>query len=237
MFTAVVRVTGVGRLEEFRERVRWLMVRDVDAERYTEHHGAGILEYRFAPAKGIPFPAFAEASADFPELRVEAQWERDGERGRAVIEYGRLAEQASERSAALELEVRLEDDARLALAMACRAQGEAVMGYAASADDHTYFRFAGGELLLIDPAEADEALEDLAFAFVEDWIWYDEESGEGAALERARYADYGYPVRGANLKSAKLALLRQGGAPFHSSLGERARAARDALAAKWMKRP
>jgi len=32
MFTAVVRITGAGRLEDFRERLRWLMVRDVDAE-------------------------------------------------------------------------------------------------------------------------------------------------------------------------------------------------------------
>ena len=94
MFTAVVRVTGVGRLEEFRERLRWLMVRDIDGEDYTEHHGAGVLEYRFEPRLGIPFPAFAQASAEFPELRVEAQWTRDGIAGRAVIENGRLVERS-----------------------------------------------------------------------------------------------------------------------------------------------
>jgi hypothetical protein len=236
MFTAVVRVTGTGRLEDFRERLRWLMVRDADAEAYTEHHGQGVLEYRFTPKKGIPFPAFAEASADFPELRVEAEWERDGERGRAVIEYGRLAEQASKASSAPGHEVRLSGDARLELAMACRREGDAVIGYAASADDHTYFRFANGELSLVDSDDADEALEDLAFAFVEDWIWYDEEHGEQAALERARYADYGYPVRGANLKSAKLALLRQAGAQSQSSLDAPACAARDALIARWLKK-
>ena len=94
MFTAVVRVTGVGRLAEFRERLRFLMVRDVDAEDYTEHHTAGQLEYRFEPKKGLPFPVFAEASGDFPELRVEAEWNHDGERGRAVLEGGRLTEKA-----------------------------------------------------------------------------------------------------------------------------------------------
>ena len=101
MFTAVVRITGVGRLEEFRERLRWLMVRDVDAEDYTEHHGEGVLEYRFEPKQGIPFPAFVQASADFPELRVEATWVQSGERsevrGRAVIENGRLAERQIEK--------------------------------------------------------------------------------------------------------------------------------------------
>ena len=54
MFTAVVRVTGAGRLADFRERLRWLMVRDEEAEEYSEHHVEGVLEYRFTPQKGIP---------------------------------------------------------------------------------------------------------------------------------------------------------------------------------------
>ena len=90
MFTAVVRVSGAGRLADFRERLRWLMVRDPDAEDYTEHHADGLLEYRFAPKVGIPFPVFVEVSGEFPELRVEATWERDGASGRALIENGRL---------------------------------------------------------------------------------------------------------------------------------------------------
>jgi len=93
-FRAVVRVTGAGRLEEFREHLRWLMVRDIDAEDYTEHHGEGMLEYRFEPKQGIPFPAFVATSAEFPELRVEAEWEHEGVRGRAVIENGRLVEKS-----------------------------------------------------------------------------------------------------------------------------------------------
>jgi len=78
LFTAVVRVTGAGRIQDFQERLRWLMVRDDDAEDYTEHHAGGTLEYRFQPKRGIPFPAFTTASADFPELRVEAEWQRLG---------------------------------------------------------------------------------------------------------------------------------------------------------------
>ena len=93
-FKAVVRVTGTGRIEGFREHVRWLMVRDIDAEAYTEHHSEGVLEYRFAPKAGIPFPTFVAASSEFPELRVEAQWEHGGKRGRAVIENGRLVERS-----------------------------------------------------------------------------------------------------------------------------------------------
>jgi hypothetical protein len=89
-FTAVVRITGAGRLADFRERLRWLLVRDPDAEDYTEHHRADTLEYRFVPRKGIPFPALVQVSGDFPELRVEAEWNHDGVPGRAVIENGRL---------------------------------------------------------------------------------------------------------------------------------------------------
>jgi hypothetical protein len=93
-FRAVVRVTGAGRIEDFRERLRGLMVRDIDAEDYTEHHAEGVLEFRFEPKQGIPFPAFVAASAEFPELRVEAEWEHDGVCGRAVIENGRLVERS-----------------------------------------------------------------------------------------------------------------------------------------------
>ena len=71
----------------------------------------------------------------------------------------------------------------------------------------------------------------VAFAFVEEWIWYDEED---AALERVRYANYGYPVRGANLKSEKLALLRAHDGRY-SSLGSAASAVREDLIKQWLK--
>jgi len=230
VFTAVVRITGAGRLADFRERLRWLMVRDPGAEDYTEHHVAGRLEYRFAPKKGIPFPALAEASGDFPELRVEAEWDHDGVRGRAVIENGRVVE---EQSAAAEagLEISVAEDGRLVLGLICRNESQGCIGYAATSDRHTYFRFREGALELIDPQAPDAELEEIAFRFVDEWIWYDEEE---APVERARYADYGYAVRGANLRSAKLALLRRGGMR-HSSLDEAGRGAREALVRQWLK--
>ena len=92
-YTAVVRVTGsAGRFEEFRERIRWLLVRDPDCDPFTEHHAPDRLEYRFEVVNGIPFPAFVAASAEFPELRVEADWDKDGAKGGAAIESGRLVE-------------------------------------------------------------------------------------------------------------------------------------------------
>jgi hypothetical protein len=232
MFTAVVRITGAGRLADFRERLRSLLVRDPDAEDYTEHHASDMLEYRFTPKKGIPFPALAEASGDFPELRVEAQWDHDGERGHAVIENGRVVDEERGAAAARNVYVEAGDDGRLALAFICERRADAWIGYAASAERHTYFRSRGRELELVDPHEGDEGLEEIAFRLVDDWIWYDEED---APTERARYVQYGYPVRGANLRSEKLALLRQSG-QRHSSLDEAGRAAREALERQWLKR-
>ena len=233
MFTAVVRITGAGRLDDFRERVRWLMVRDEDAEDYTERFEGGALEYRFELRRGIPFPAFTAASADFPELRVEAEWEHDGERGRAVIENGQLVEHRAAPLGEVKVDVQVGDDARLELGLTCRQGGAGgLVGYAVTDERHTYWRYRDGALSLLELEEPDAELEDVAFRFVDEWIWYDEEE---AALERARYANYGYPVRGANVKSEKLALLRAHSGRY-SSLDEDAQAAREALVTQWLKR-
>ena len=232
MFTAVVRITGAGRLEDFRERLRWLMVRDEDAEDYTEHHAAGVLEYRFRPRRGIPFPAFSTASAEFPELRVEAEWERDGAHGRAVIENGQLLEQTAAGSGEALVDVAVGEKGRLELGVTCREDKGEVIGYAVTDSRHTYFRWRDGALTLLDPQEPDAALEEVAFRFVGEWIWYDEEE---AALERVRYANYGFPVRGANLRSEKLALLRKNDGRY-SSMGDEGKALRDAIVGQWLSR-
>jgi hypothetical protein len=232
VFTAVARISGAGRLADFREHLRRLMVRDPDAEEYSEHHGEGFLEYRFAPRRGIPFPAFTEASGEFPELRVEVQWEHGGKRGRALIENGHLVEQTQGEAGGAGVDVALGEDGELVLGMVCRTSGGECIGYAAAAQRHTYFRHRDGVLELVAPEAPDGALEDAAFGFVEEWIWYDEEE---AAFERARYAGYGYPVRGANLKSEKLAQLRASGGRY-SSLDSPGREAREKLIEKWLKR-
>jgi len=231
-FTAVVRVTGAGRLVDFRERLRWLLVRDPDAEDYTEHHQEDALEYRFMPKKGIPFPAFAQASGDFPELRVEAEWSRDGVHGRAVIENGQVVnEERGERSVA-GVAVTLAGEGKLELALICERRQDGWIGYAASADRHTFFRYRNGALELVAPDHADAALEEIAFRLVDEWLWYDEEE---APMERARYEQYGYPVLGANLKSEKLALLRRRAEPY-STLEPQAGEVRKAVVAQWLNR-
>ncbi len=238
VITAVVRVTGTGRLGEFGERVRWLMVRDPDAPRtdYTEHHLDGVLEYRFETREGIPFPAFASASADFPELRVEAEWENaaQGVRGQAVIENGRLVEQqtAPLEDSALDVAVDIGLHGELVFAMACVKRDAAWLGYCADGSRHAYFEFDAGALRLADDAGArwtrcieadasaliDEAiddallaeLEDLAFRFAGDWLWFDAAAAHETTLERQRYANHGWPVQGANIKAERILTLGAG---------------------------
>ena len=230
-FTAVVRITGAGRLADFRERLRWLLVRDPDAEDYTEHHEAGSLEYRFKPKRGLPFPALTEVSGDFPELRVEAEWHHDGVAGRAIIENGRLVDEERGDPGEAGVAVTVGEEGRLELALICQREADGWIGYGASADRHTYFRYRDGALTLVDPADADEALEEVAFRLVDEWLWYDEED---APTERAHYSQYSYPVRGANVKSAKLALLRRHTEPY-STLDPRAVKVREELVARWLK--
>lgn len=231
MFTAIVRVSGAGRLEEFRERLRWLMVRDEDAEEYTEHRAGGVLEYRFTPRKGIPFPAFTAASIDFPELQLEAEWDHDGVRGRALIENGRVVQHTPKLRGDALLDVAVDATGKLELAFACSRRDGMLIGYAATAEGHTYFRYRDGHLQLVSPDAPDAALEEVAFAFVEEWVWYDEED---AVIERARYLNYGYPVHGANLRAEKLKLLEEHDRHY-SALDPEAREAREALIAQWLK--
>lgn len=259
VLTAVVRVTGSGRLEEFGERVRWLMVRDPDASRaeYSEHHAEGVLEYRFRARDGIPFPAFATASEEFPELRVEAEWAnaKQGLRGRVVIENGRPTEHQSEPldDDRLGIAVELGPRGELAFAMACARRGEAWLGYCASGSRHAYFLVEGPGLRFADDAGSrwthrvegarsepidapiDDTLlgelEDLAFRFAEDWLWFDAAGETETALERRRYVDHGWPVQGANLKAERLLTLGPGGRL--DALAPQARALLEQLRGAW----
>ncbi len=214
------------------------MVRDAEASRlaYTEHHAEGLLEYRFETQAGIPFPAFASASAEFPELRVEAAWQNaaQGLRGQAVIENGRLLDQQTlpleDHALGIAVEVGLRGE--LVFAMACVQRGEAWLGYCADGEHHAYFVADGAALRFADDAgtrwtrrveadrlrRVDEAigdirlaeLEDVAFRFAEDWLWFDAAAAADTALERKRYADHGWRVCGANLKAERLLALGAG---------------------------
>ena len=65
---------------------------------------------------------------------------------------------------------------------------------------------AYGEVAPREPIAEDELLEldRLAQDFADEWIWFEESPPEETAVERQRFAAYGYRVRAANLRSEKL---------------------------------
>jgi len=67
----------------------------------TQHHGGQALCYDLKVEGGILFPAFAEASQEFPELKFAAEWVNvaAGERGSATIVDGRITAQQTDRIA------------------------------------------------------------------------------------------------------------------------------------------
>jgi hypothetical protein len=50
----------------------------------------------------------------------------------------------------------------------------------------------------------------LARGFAADWIWFSSAGREEIAIERERYARYGYPVSAANVRASKLHRMRGG---------------------------
>jgi len=86
---------------------------------------------------------------------------------------------------------------------------------------------AHAELAPPEPIREDELreLDRIAQGFAHEWIWFGESPLEETAVERQRFAAYGYPVRAANLRSEKLrSVLRpEGGSLVFGSFREHER--------------
>ena len=95
------------------------------------------------------------------------------------------------------------------------------------------------ELAPREPIAEDELreLDRLAQEFSREWIWFEESEPAETAVERARFRDYGYPVRAANLRSEKLrkVLRPESGALAFGSFGEGARWIPELLRRCWLR--
>jgi len=95
------------------------------------------------------------------------------------------------------------------------------------------------ELAQPEPIEENElrALDAIAEEFSSDWIWFDESPPEETAVERQRFATYGYPVRAANLRSEALrkVLRPENGGLALSSFGEDTRWIAELLRRSWLR--
>ena len=95
------------------------------------------------------------------------------------------------------------------------------------------------ELAPREPIAEDELreLDRLAREFSREWIWFEESEPAETAVERARFADYGYPVRAANLRSEKLrkVLRPESGGLAFGSFGEDTRWIPELLRRCWLR--
>jgi hypothetical protein len=249
---ATVTITGTPEEREACEaNLRRALAGQLRRDDVTEHHGKEALCYDLKVEGGIPFPLFAEASEEFPELVFAIDWVNvaAGERGTARFIAGRLAAQTSERIGAVSatshpVYVAVATDGTLTLALTLERVGSNEWrGYGLTATRDALLRvrhdpgsnavelhatdgapewaaawtgkFPGrrltGERLKNPIAIEDsvyEELERLARDFAEAWIWFSKAPEQDIAIERKRYASYGYKMADANVRSARLHTLR-----------------------------
>ena len=230
-------------------RIKALLVEEVFEGGFEEHHGDDALSYDFKVRGGVPFPAFALASREFPQLEVLAEWVNvaAGRCGRARIADGKIVDHVEDPVAVGAadaanrcFEVAADGTLQLAVALSRRDRNLWV-GYVLNHERDALFEIRrndasielrategaaewvhlwrlnaaaeGAEPQLLQPPEPlDSAqygeLERLAQDFMAEWIWLREAPAVETAIERDRYARYGYTVRDANVRAAKLQQMR-----------------------------
>ncbi len=93
---ATVMVSGdAAQLTACDARVKLLLAEQAIDGECVDHHAETQLCYDLKVRGGIPFPAFAQASLEFPELKFAAEWVNAGAgaRGAAIIANGQLTQQ------------------------------------------------------------------------------------------------------------------------------------------------
>jgi hypothetical protein len=143
------KITGEpSQLAAFDARLKLLFAEhQVDGE-IEEQHAADVLHYDLKIEGGIPFPPFALASQEFPDLAIAVEWVNPGAgtRGTARIARGTLADQnvenvASTPDADHALAIRLDADGYLVLALAVLRIGrDEYRGYALTGRQDALFR-------------------------------------------------------------------------------------------------
>ena len=97
---ATITITGdAGQIASCEGRLRRLLEEHFAKDQVTERHRDDALCYDLKVDGGIPFPAFAQASQEFPGLSFDAEWVNVevGERCSATLVNGRITRHSAER--------------------------------------------------------------------------------------------------------------------------------------------
>ena len=249
---ATLTVSGErAQLPAVEARIATLLAAEASAGEFEAHHGDDALAYDFKVRGGIPFPAFAAASQEFPGVTIIAEWVNiaAGRKGRACLSQGSITEHVEEAIGTVAgeapnryLDAAADGTIRLAFALLRRGSGEWA-GYVLNHQGDALFRITRDgdavELLAtegaaewawrwrgsidMDAAAAEAVqppqpldpelyaeLELLAEGFVADGFWLRDAPEADNAIEIDRFARYGYTVRDANVRAARLHRLRAG---------------------------
>ena len=143
------KVSGArGELEAFEARLKLLFTEQQVGGDIEERHADDVLHYDLKVEGGIPFPPFALASREFPDLEISVEWVNPGAgtRGTARIVRGTLAEQNMDNVSGAAgadhvLAIKLNADGYLALALAVLRTGrDEYRGYALTGRQDALFR-------------------------------------------------------------------------------------------------
>ena len=146
---ATVTVSGdAEQLAACDARIKLLLAEQNINGECVDHHGADALCYDLKVRGGIPFPAFAQASLEFPELKFSAEWVNAGAgaHGAATIANGQLTEQTMGKldraiDAGPSVHVSVAPNGRLQLALTFfRANTDEWLGYCLDAERDALFR-------------------------------------------------------------------------------------------------
>jgi hypothetical protein len=134
-------------LAAFDARLKLLFAEHAIGDEVEEQHAPDALHYDLKVAGGIPFPPFALASAEFPELVITAEWIDlvSGVRGTATITRGTLTGQNVENVAAagagFSVAIRVNPDGFLTLGIAVIRTGrDECRGYVLTGREDALFR-------------------------------------------------------------------------------------------------
>ncbi len=150
-FQAKVTVSGDrGLLEAFKQQTSALLSEEGAIQNFQEQYISHDLIYQFEADQGIPFPPFVATSAAFPDLKITVEWinHRDGVRGNAVIQNGKLAEQYTQAIAdserigsPVQLDIAIEENGYLKQAIVFKNIGAGeYAGYILTGRQHALFK-------------------------------------------------------------------------------------------------
>lgn len=143
---ATLTVDGPGQLRSaFRKRLIDALREDAPEVKWKDLEHAGHLLMTLDAPQGIPFPQLIDVSLQYPDCVASVAWQQDSAEGETTIQNGQVKEAASGAVLAAHRpqSIQLAPEGALVLAFALDIGRDGLLGFCATADAETYFKFCG----------------------------------------------------------------------------------------------